>query len=58
MTDKDREAVNKWLANGNKIEVCKEGARTEDLVFTWGAKKKKKKPAKAKKGRILDIEVK
>ena len=36
MTDKDREAVNKWLANGNKVEVCQEGLRTDpdDLVYT------------------------
>mgnify|MGYP000206001679 FL=1 len=47
MTDKNKTDIEKWLAKGNKITICPPGARTEDLVYTWGPKKKAK--AKAKK---------
>ena len=44
MTDIDQEAIKEWLEKGNKITVCPEGTRTDpdDLVYTWGAKKKTK----------------
>ena len=40
--------IKEWLAAGNKIEVCPPGARTEqeDIVHTWGNRKKKATPAK------------
>ena len=48
ITKKDQKAIDEWLSKGNKIEVCPPGARTEqeDIVYTWG---KKKKPAAKKK---------
>ena len=44
ITNTDQKAIDEWLSKGNKIEVCPPGARTEqeDIVYTWG---KKKKPA-------------
>jgi hypothetical protein len=47
ITKTDQKAIDEWLSNGNKIDVCPPGARTEqdDIVYTWG---KKKKPAAKK----------
>ena len=49
ITNKDQKAIDEWLSKGNKIEVCPPGARTEqeDIVYTWG--KKKKAPVKKTK---------
>ena len=47
MTDKDSKAVEEWLKK-NKATVCEPFARTENVTLNhgWGAKKKKKAPAK------------
>lgn len=42
MTEKNKTDIEKWLAEGNEITVYPPGARTEDLVYTWGSKKKAK----------------
>ena len=39
--DQDKKLIEQWLAN-NKITVCESGAVTEDIQYTFGAKKKKK----------------
>jgi hypothetical protein len=43
VTKEDQKAIEEWLAKGNKVEVCPPGARTEqeEIVYTWGNKKKK-----------------
>ena len=44
--NKDKKLIEQWLEN-NKITVCESGAITENIEYTFGAKKKKK-PANAK----------
>lgn len=39
--DQDKKLIEQWLAN-NKITVCESGAVTENIQYTFGAKKKKK----------------
>jgi hypothetical protein len=45
-TEEETKAIEEWLAKGNKVTVFDPGVHTDpdDLVYTWGAKKKKKKP--------------
>jgi hypothetical protein len=47
MTKADTKAVEEWLKS-NKVTVCEPYARTENVQLNhgWGAKKKKKAPAK------------
>tara|TARA_Y100000389_G_C17067768_1_gene320448 strand:- start:370 stop:534 length:165 start_codon:yes stop_codon:yes gene_type:complete len=46
LNNKDKKLIQEWLKT-NKITVCEAGAITEDIEYTFGAKKKKKKaPAK------------
>jgi hypothetical protein len=40
----DKKLIEQWLKN-NKITICEAGAITEDIVYTFGSKKKKA-PAK------------
>ena len=42
-TVQDRAAIDKWLSEGNKVQVCTPGERTdsEQITYTWGKKKKK-----------------
>jgi hypothetical protein len=39
--NKDKKLIEQWLKN-NKITICEAGAITEDIVYTFGSKKKKK----------------
>lgn len=39
--EKDKKLIQEWLKT-NKITICEAGAITEDIVYTFGAKKKKK----------------
>jgi hypothetical protein len=45
--NKDKKLIDQWLKN-NEVTVCEAGAITEDIEYTFGSKKKKKKPANAK----------
>jgi len=47
ITKEDQTLVKEWLKK-NKVTVCDPNDRTDpdELVFTWGNKKKKKAPAK------------
>jgi hypothetical protein len=42
ISKEDKKAIQEWLDKGNEIEVCPSGAITEDIVHTFGSKKKKK----------------
>ena len=48
MSNKDKQLVEEWLKN-NEITVCHPNDRTdpEEMVYTWG-NRKKKKPAATK----------
>ena len=39
--EQDKKLIQQWLEN-NKITICESGAVTEDIVYTFGSKKKKK----------------
>ena len=39
--EQDKKLIQQWLAN-NKITICESGAITENIEYTFGAKKKKK----------------
>jgi len=39
--NKDKKLIEQWLKN-NKITICEAGAITENIVYTFGSKKKKK----------------
>ena len=41
-----QKAIEEFLANGGKIQYCEFGARTEDITYTFGKKKKKKEENK------------
>ena len=43
VTVQDQAAIDKWLSEGNKVQVCTPGERTdsEQITYTWGKKKKK-----------------
>ena len=45
--NKDKKLIQEWLKT-NKITICESGAITENIEYTFGAQKKKKKPANAK----------
>lgn len=38
--NKDKKLIEQWLEN-NKVTVCKAGAITENIEYTFGSKKKK-----------------
>jgi hypothetical protein len=44
--NKDQKLIQEWMKT-NEITVCESGAVTENIEYTFGAKKKKK-PANAK----------
>jgi hypothetical protein len=39
--EKDKKLIQEWLKT-NKITICESGAVTENIEYTFGAKKKKK----------------
>lgn len=55
ITDDDQDIINQWLKN-NEITVCPPGARTstDDIAYThgWGKKKKKAATKKASKNEV------
>ena len=47
ITEQDRKLIDEWLKN-NQVTKCEQGEYTDpdDMVYTWGNKKKKKSDAK------------
>jgi hypothetical protein len=41
LKEQEKRLIEQWLKN-NKITICEEGAITENIEYTFGAKKKKK----------------
>tara|TARA_B100000902_G_C27041681_1_gene779637 strand:+ start:170 stop:331 length:162 start_codon:yes stop_codon:yes gene_type:complete len=43
--EEETNAINEWLAKGNKITICEAGLRTDpdELVYTNGPQRKKNK---------------
>ena len=40
--DQKQQLIDEWLSKGNKITICEPNAFTENIEYTFGAKKKKK----------------